>query len=667
MPNEGDMPRTTGDMPRTTTVCTSMCGIVGFVSARDAAPPDASDVRAAVRALAHRGPDQDGVFEAPGVALGFARLSIIDLPGGSQPMTNEDGSVVVVYNGEIWNYKSLRTELSRLGHTFSTRSDTEVLVHGYEEWGDDLVDHLDGMFAFAIWDARTERLVLARDRFGKKPLYVRATREGVAFGSDARSVHLVTRSTPTIATERVGEYLFQRYVVSPATLFAGVDRLPPAYRATYDRERYETAEYWRAAIPVDPAPLGSRDVRELLSEATARRLMSDVPLGILLSGGVDSTAILALATAAGAGELATFTVGFDDPVYDERHRARAAAMHFGSDHHELTVDPATFVDAWSRLAWYRDEPIAEASEIPLLLLAEFAGKQVRVVLSGDGGDEVFGGYPKYRADAILRRSGKAGELALRGALGVMRRRRSHRQLDRAATTLAIRDPFLRWVSWFRTPGPMTELLRPELQPAPVAQKLASDLAGRLRGFGDIDAGRLMLLGDILTYLPENMLLRSDKVLMAASLEGRMPLMDVRLVERAASASAGSRSAIAQGKRVLREAISELVPKELLGGPKRGFPVPLDRLLVDDMRVVVRNLLLSERLADRKIFDPDRLRAAIDGDNGGRLPDQAVFVLACFELWARANVDDVTTEPKPAAALFELAGGDSASAALAAVG
>ena len=644
-----------------------MCGIVGYVAARgsQARLPEGG-LRAAVRALAHRGPDQNGVFEAPGVVLGFARLSIIDLPGGSQPMTNEDGTIVVVYNGEIWNYQALRAELANAGHTFSTHSDTEVLVHGYEEWGDSVVDHLDGMFAFAVWDKNAERLLIARDRFGKKPLYVSSTEDGVAFGSDARSIYLATGRAPVIATEHVGEYLFQRYLVSPKTLFAGVDRLPPAHRASYDRDRLETTRYWQLTIPKEPVPFRPSDVRELLADATARRLMSDVPLGILLSGGVDSTAILALATAAGARDLATFTVGFDDPVYDERERARVAALHFGSEHHELTVDPATFAAAWSRLAWYRDEPIAEASEIPLLLLAEFAGRHVRVALSGDGGDEVFGGYPKYRADAILRRSGKAGELALRAALGVMGRRRSHRQIERAAGTLSIRDPLLRWVSWFRTPGPLSDLVRPELQAAPVAESLASDLRSLLDEFGDVDAGRMMLLGDLVTYLPDNMLLRSDKVLMAGSLEGRMPLMDVRLVERAASASAGSRSALGQGKRILRQALSELVPSQLLAGPKRGFPVPVDRFLAGDMRAAVRRLLLSDRLADRGIFDVDRLRAGIDDDGTDRLPDRALFVLACFELWARSNVDEVSVEPKLPAELFDLRGGDSAPETLAAV-
>jgi len=633
-----------------------MCGIVGFVSARGAAPPESGALRAAVHALAHRGPDQSGVFEAPGVALGFTRLSIIDLPGGGQPMKNEDGSVVLVYNGEIWNYRELRDRLVCLGHRFQSRSDTEVLVHGYEEWGADLVEHLDGMFAFGIWDATAHRLFLARDRFGKKPLYVSRTDDGIAFGSDARSIHLITGRRPQIAAEHVGEYLFQRYLVSPRTLFAGVERLAPAHRATYDGDTLSVSKYWQLEVPEEPRALTPSVLRELLVQATNRRLMSDVPIGVLLSGGVDSTAILALAKSAGVHDIATFTVGFDDPVYDERPRARVAADYFGTSHHEVCVSRADFLDAWSRLAWYRDEPIAEASEIPLLLLSEFAGQHVRVVLSGDGGDEIFGGYPKYRADALLRRGGSAAALALRASLEIMNRRPTHRQLGRAAETLAIRDPLLRWVSWFRTPGAVTDLLSE--QAASVPDVLAARLGEALEQFGRVDPGRRMLLADLLTYLPDNMLLRSDKVLMAGSLEGRMPLMDVQLVERATAASAGSRSALRNGKRILREAVEDLTPAELLDGPKRGFPVPIERFLVEDARDVVQGLLRSERFLSRGIFDPDRVRTAVPRESEHSLPDHALFVLASFELWARANVDDVSVVPKPAAAMFEpLATGD----------
>ena len=240
-----------------------MCGIVGFIAARDVRPPDPSGLHEAVLALRHRGPNESGTFVAGPALLGNTRLSIIDLAGGSQPISNEDGSIVVVYNGEIWNYRALRDELAGLGHVFVTKSDTEVLVHGYEEWGEGLVEHLDGMFAFAVWDAGRERLFLGRDRFGKKPLYVRASDRGVAFGSDARSVFLVSGARPEIAREHVGEYLFQRYVVSPRTLFAGVDRLAPAHAATYDRMTLRARRYWTVDAPVPARAIGSEELREV--------------------------------------------------------------------------------------------------------------------------------------------------------------------------------------------------------------------------------------------------------------------------------------------------------------------------------------------------------------------------------------------------------------------
>ncbi|CAN5268696.1 asparagine synthase (glutamine-hydrolyzing) [soil metagenome] len=622
-----------------------MCGIVGFVAARGAALPDPRGLEDAVAALAHRGPDGRGIHRADAVALGNTRLSIIDLPGGSQPMTNEDGSVVVVYNGEIWNYRALRNELARLGHRFQSHSDTEVLVHGYEAWGDDLPAHLDGMFAFAVWDAQRERLFLARDRLGKKPLYLFANDRGLAFGSDARSLFLVAGLRPELDRAKVAEYLFRRYVISPGTLFSGVERLAPAHRASYDRLRLDSSRYWQLEVPEKTEPFEPRELRNLLQHAVERRLMSDVPLGVLLSGGVDSAAVLALAHQAGARSLATFTIGFDDNVFDERRAARISAAAFGADHHEVVVDRHDFLEALPRLAWFRDEPVAEASEIPLLLLAEFAGRHVKVALTGDGGDEVFGGYPKYRVDATLRMGGWPAAAAVSAVLRLAARRRTHRQLERAARTVTIRDSVQRWANWFRSfdPGVVEDLLAPELAEEATAASLAAPLAHALEPYAHLDAGRRMLLGDLFTYLPDNMLLRSDKVLMAASLEGRMPLLDIDLVARSSASSAGDRASLRGAKRTIRKAIEGLVPEEILRQPKRGFPVPVERFLVDDTRAHLVSLVLSERAISRGIFRPDRLRAIVSGD-GAQIGGRELFVLASLEIWMRANVDTVSNHP-----------------------
>jgi asparagine synthase (glutamine-hydrolysing) len=631
-----------------------MCGIVGFVAARGVAAPERSGLDEAVRALRHRGPNESGSHVDSGVLLGNTRLSIIDLEGGSQPIWNEDGSVVVVYNGEIWNYRALRERLAGLGHEFATGSDTEVLVHGYEEWGARLPQHLDGMYAFAVWDTRSEHLLLARDRLGKKPLYVLSSGRGLAFGSDARSVFLVSGTKPRVAEDRVAEYLFQRYVVSPGTMFAGVERVEPGHVVEYDRRSVRRSRYWDVGASVETEELEAKELAGLLRAATEKRLMSDVPIGLLLSGGVDSTAVLALARQAGAETLATFTVGFGDPVYDERDRARRAAEHFRTEHHELGVERSAFLEAWPRLAWYRDEPIAEASEIPLLLLSEFAGRHVRVVLSGDGGDEVFGGYPKYRADALLRTGGRVGAVALRAAIAARSTRRTHSRLARAADTVSIRDLELRWVSWFRTmdSAAVDSLLAPSLAREPVAERLATALEERLSAYGTLDDGRRMLLGDLFTYLPDNMLLRSDKVLMGGSLEGRMPLLDAELVRRVSAAPARARSSLLRGKRVLREAVETIVPAPLLGGPKRGFPVPVAEFLAEDGKRLSEQLLLSERCADRGIFQPDAIRAALTGSDGFRIPSAGLFALASFELWARVNVDDLSIEPPAFGTILE---------------
>jgi asparagine synthase (glutamine-hydrolysing) len=638
-----------------------VCGIVGFVSARGAELPDPRGLDQAVAALKHRGPDGPGRFEAVGVAFGHTRLSIIDLPGGNQPMTNEDGRIVVVYNGEIWNYRKLRRELASFGHRFRTHSDTEVLVHGYEQWGEELPMHLDGMFAFAIWDEHRQRLFLARDRLGKKPLYLYETERGLAFGSDARSVFLVTGGHPEVDRANLAEYLFRRYTISPGTLFTGVRRLGPAHRASYDRARIDVTRYWQLEVPEVAEPVTSRELRGLLRRAVERRLMSDVPLGVLLSGGVDSAAVLALAHELGAGPLATFTIGFDDPVFDERPAARVSAARFAAEHYEVVVGRNEFLDALPRLAWFRDEPVAEASEIPLLLLAEFAGRHVRVALTGDGGDEVFGGYPKYRVDALLRAGGRPAALALRSALRLLALRRTHRQLDRAARTIALSDPVERWASWFSSlePDMLGELLAPDLVEEASAASLARPLAEILAEYRHLDAGRQMLLGDLFTYLPDNMLLRTDKVLMAASLEGRMPLLDIDVVTRASASAAGDRASLSSSKRVIRRAVDEIVPREVLRQPKRGFPVPVDRFLVEDSRTLLEQLLLSERALDRGIYRPDRLRAIVRGD-AERVGVRKLFVLASLELWMRTNIDSVSTTPSSFEELLDGAGRVSAT-------
>ena len=365
-------------------------------------------------------------------------------------------------------------------------------MHGYEEWGDDIVLHLNGMFAFAIWDGVRERLLLARDRIGKKPLYVYVTDGGLVFGSDLRAVMLASGERPELNQDSIAQFLFQRYVSAPATLVRGVEKLQPGHRIMYDRQSVQRVAFWQLDVR-DPEPLESHDLRTLLLDSTRRRLMSDVPLGVLLSGGVDSSAVLGLMREAGADSIASFTIGFDDQAYDERSWARVAARRFKTDHHEVVVGPGEFRDTLARLAWYRDEPISEPSEIPLLLLAELAGKHVKVVLTGDGGDELFGGYPKYRAERILRAGGPVAAATLRLAGQVVARRPSHRRLQRAIETLSIRDPLVRWASWFRSfsPADVAAILAPPLRETASTERLTQPLMKLLQPYAGVDAGRRM--------------------------------------------------------------------------------------------------------------------------------------------------------------------------------
>lgn len=618
-----------------------MCGICGFLAFDDDADRAAAAVAHAVDLLRHRGPDGSGVFRDGSLALGHTRLSIIDVEGGSQPLYNEDDSVVTVFNGEIWNHQELRGTLERRGHSFRTRADTEVLVHGYEEWGDDLPRHLDGMFAFALWDRKTRSLLLARDRLGKKPMYLAESAHGIGFGSDARSALLAAGAKPELDVELVPEFLAQRYTVAPRTLFKGVRRLQPGHAFTVG-EGAPSREwpYW-SLLEASAEPVAPAEVRELLSSAVAKRLMSDVPVGALLSGGVDSAAVVGLAREAGATELQTFTIGFDDPRYDERPLARLTAEKHGTQHRELLVGEESFLEALPRLSWFRDEPIAEPSEVPLLLLAEFAGAHVKVALTGDGGDELFGGYPKYRAERVVRSAALVPAPVLAGAGRLASRLPTHRRMGRAFETLAISDETTRWASWFRT---FSQAEIAALTCAPPSYEVGASLGRVLRPFREIDAGRRMLIGDLLTYLPDNMLTRSDKVLMGASVEGRTPLLDVRLVERIALVRAGDRAALRSGKRLFRDAVADVVPDEVLSGRKRGFPVPVAGFLFGGADVL-RRLLLSERALDRGVIRPEAVRSLLDSDPRRVAErDLKLFTLAALELWQRTNVDELRDAP-----------------------
>jgi len=609
-----------------------MCGIYGMVGSETA-----GTVAAMGAALAHRGPDGDGVAVRAHATLGCRRLAIIDVAGGAQPLMNETGDVVAVCNGEIYNSAPLRSALQARGHRFRSHSDAEVIPHLYEERGTDLLAALDGMFGLAVWDARRGRLLLARDRMGEKPLYYATTAAGFFFASEPKAL---------LATGQVGRepdwpalasYLRTGYVPCPASAFAAIQKLPPGGRLVLEAESLRADRYWEVtpflARPPLRAGLGEAAglLRRRLESAVRAALVSDVPLGVFLSGGLDSTAVTALARSFG-GALDTFALGFDAPGFDERDHAALAARALGTRHHTLTITPALFLEGVRDLAPLIDEPLADPALVPTFLLARFARTEVKTVLVGEGADELFAGYPTYlggalaapwmRLPAWLRQA--AGAAA--PALGAPHGNTTVRYLLRRFLEAADAPAAARHRAWtgcigsqqlaaLAAPGsPLAEPPEPELPPArsPVDALLALDLTG---------------------YLADDLLPKLDRATMAASLEGRAPYLDHRLVELACRLPVGLKLRGFATKRVLRRAVADLVPAPILRRVKRGLTVPLAAWLAGPLRPFARDTL--DRL-DPRVVRPEAVRALLDEHVARRRDNRReLWALIIFQLWREA--------------------------------
>ena len=562
-----------------------MCGIAGIVRlGRDAPPPTREEALAMARRLRHRGPDGQTAWTSPTgrCVLGHARLKVIDLETGDQPMGNEDGSIQVVFNGEIYNFRTLRSELERAGHRFRTRSDTEVLVHGYEQWGDALPERLDGMFAFAVWDEREGRLLLARDRAGKKPLFWIRVGGRLAFASEIKAL----KALPWVPTDMdegaLPFYLAYGYVPAPGTFYRGVAKLPPATRMVVDGggetgpSRYWALD-WTARRPASSPDEARRSLRSLLGDAVERRLVADVPLGAFLSGGIDSTLIVGLMRERVEGMLRTFSLGFaDDPTYDETPYARAAARRFGTEHTEFTVE-AHAVDLVDELVEAHDEPFGDSSAIPTYIVSRLTREHVTVALTGDGGDELFCGYPRFVGMALAERI--PGPLVAVGdAVGrrlpyLANFRHPVRRFQRffAAAALPAEERMLRWVGYLPD---VEAYLRPE-----VAEGLDRDALTRSfrtawdRFEGESPLTRALAL-NFETYLPEDLLVKADRCSMAHGLELRSPFLDTALMEFAAGLPDRYRHRGSTLKWLLKDAFPDLLPPEIARRAKWGFGVPL---------------------------------------------------------------------------------------------
>lgn len=625
-----------------------MCGIVGQVRF-DCGAPDRELLMRMCGALVHRGPDSRGIHLAASVGLGVQRLRVIDIATGDQPISNEDGQIVVVLNGEIYNFAELRNQLQARGHRFATRSDTEVIVHLYEEHGDACVDHLAGMFAFALWDARRQRLLLARDRVGKKPLFY-ALRDGVlSFASELAALMQDASIPRDVDLAALDAYFTYRYVPSPASAFRAVRKLPPAHRMTLDAdgatiERYWRLDFSRRAHGTDEELL--QELHEQLRGAVRRRLVADVPVGAFLSGGVDSAAIVAFMAEASPQPIKTFTVGFGDPAIDERDLARTVAEHFGTEHRELVVeaDAAAIIP---QIVRHYGEPFADATAIPTFALAEMARRDVTVALNGDGGDETFAGYPRYRINRGAARA-ECVPLPLREIAAAAARRvppggnfdSRRSRLHHLGETLAMR-PLDRYIVYMTTlQGLSTEELYTDdliesLSYVDTRMVLAAPWMSA-SGSGLLDR---MLEVDTLTYLPDDLLTKVDIASMAHALECRSPMVDHEFMQFAASLPEHLKLAGREHKAGLRRMLRGIVPDPVLDAPKRGFQPPLAQWFRSDLREFVRDVLLCSKARERGWFKPASVLRLIDDHQAGRADNSGgIWTLMMFELWCLEHVD-----------------------------
>ena len=623
-----------------------MCGIAGIVHFDGSPIPDGLVDRMCA-AIRHRGPDDRGVVCLPATgssgglalaALGNQRLSIIDVAGGHQPIGNEDGTIWTVLNGEIYNFVDLRNRLEREGHLFATRSDTEVIVHAYEQWGDACLDHLDGMFALALWDGRAERLVLARDRFGKKPLLYFADGARLAFASEFEALLCVPGLSRDIDTEALGTYLAYMAIPAPRTIYQQVKKVPPAHALCRDREGLCVRRYWtlsfepKAAIGEDAAV---EQVQHLLRAAVRKRLVSEVPLGAFLSGGVDSSAVVALMAELSNRPVKTFSIGFDQPQYDELPHARRVADAFGCEHHEFVVRPAA-VEILPALVRHFGEPFADSSAVPSWYLAKLTREQVTVALNGDGGDELFAGYGRHLANRLAEDWQKVPGLMRRSAERVARMRLladvGGSRVTRFATAASLSRPD-RYRAWA---GIFSRDLVCELTAAVPAEEQTVPRA--FADVEDLDAVDAMLAVDTRFYLPTDLLVKMDITSMAHSLEVRSPLLDRELAEFVASLPSGFKLRRLTTKHLLKRAVAGRVPPANLRRPKRGFAVPIGHWLQHDLRSFLSDHLQPSRLAQAGLLrqaEIDRLIAS--HVTGAADYAHHLWVLLMLELWYRMFV------------------------------
>jgi asparagine synthase (glutamine-hydrolysing) len=617
-----------------------MCGIAGIMSL-EGKPVFEQEVRDMCMSIVHRGPDDHGYYVGPGVGLGMRRLSIIDIASGRQPVRNEDGTVWVVFNGEIYNFQELRRDLQSRGHVFYTNTDTETIVHLYEEYGKRLVDHLRGMFGFALWDERKRQLLIARDRLGIKPLYYTETGGRILFASELKSILQLPEVERTLNWSAMA-HLFS-FLSTPPTesIIEGIHKLEPGHLLTVTPGRAPVVEsYWDLEFePEEGRDVGYfvNRVRELLDESVRLHMVSDVPVGAFLSGGIDSSAVVASAAGLTAAPIETFSIGFREAEYNELEHARAVSAKFRTDHHELTLGPEGLGEL-ENLAWHLDEPFGDSSAIPTYMVSKLAAERVKVVLSGDGGDELFAGYDKYMVESRERNSTALPPLA-RNLIGKFSRTMPDGMRGRnflRHMSLSGAERYLDSGTLFRRDD-MQKLFRSDafdlLAPyEPWRAKAACMASGNGNWLSAVQ--RL----DVKNYLPLDILTKVDRMSMAHSIETRVPLLDHKLVEFAATIPPEMNLRDGTTKYVLKQAMRGILPDAIIDRPKHGFAVPLGYWFRGKLGPYVRDLLLGESARSRGIFNGAYIEDLVARHERGRNLDLQLWTLISFELWAKVFMD-----------------------------
>jgi asparagine synthase (glutamine-hydrolysing) len=618
-----------------------MCGIAGWIAGPGSALAE-DTLEAMLQTIVHRGPDDQGIskFRSAGtghdVFLGHRRLAIIDPEGAHQPMCDAASGLALTFNGEIYNFRELREELTRLGYGFVRDSDTEVLLRAYQHWECGVVNHLRGMFAFAIWDARNERLFLARDRFGEKPLFLCENGSGLYFASEIKALLRVPGVKVSVDLEAVWDYLAYRYVPGPKTLFTGVRKLMPGTAATWERGKLKEERYW---TPPDRSPcclqLPQRDTVSTflsrLDEAVKLQMVSDVPFGAFLSGGLDSSTIVALMSRHNS-KVKTFSVGFSEDSYSELDYADEVATHFGTQHHEIVVEHRDIIDRLPQLVAYRDAPVSEPADVPIYLLAREAARSVKMVLTGEGSDELLGGYPKHLAERFAQ--------SYQLLPGCIRHRLieplahalpyGFRRIKTAVTNLGIEDSRERYVRWFGA------LNRSERDRFSTLRLNGTSFTGApFDADSRSSALRRILYFDQTSWLPDNLLERGDRMTMAASIEARVPFLDHELAAFVSSLPDRYRIRGLRSKWILREAGKQLLPERILTRPKVGFRVPINEWFRGEMREYLLDHLQSRSSMTRAYYDTLALdRMLGEHLNGRQNHEKLLWSLLNLEIWHR---------------------------------